>query len=128
MSSLDATLRAAAQRLRPILLTTVTTILGLLPLMFQLNVNFPERSVGIGSMTSAWWVHLSTAMVFGLAFATVLTLVFCPVMLSAPTVWKEGWQRLRGRFGKDAGGTASGKAEQRKPVEAETEAFPQAAE
>jgi hypothetical protein len=56
-------------------------------------------------MTSAWWVHLSTAMVFGLAFATVLTLVFCPVMLSAPTVWKEGWQRLRGRFGKDDGGT-----------------------
>jgi multidrug efflux pump len=40
MSSLDASLRAAAQRLRPILLTTVTTILGLLPLMFQLNVNF----------------------------------------------------------------------------------------
>jgi multidrug efflux pump len=62
-------------------------------------------------MTSAWWVHLSTAMVFGLAFATVLTLVFCPVMLSAPAVWKQGWQRLRSRFRKDAGGTASDKAE-----------------
>ncbi len=103
MSSVDATLRAAAQRLRPILLTTVTTILGLLPLMFQLNVDFLHRTVGIGSMTSAWWVHLSTAMVFGLAFATVLTLVFCPVMLSAPTVWKEGWQRLVSRFRKDDG-------------------------
>jgi multidrug efflux pump len=78
-------------------------------------------------MTSAWWVHLSTAMVFGLAFATVLTLVFCPVMLSAPTVWKQGWQRLRGRFRKDDGGTPD-KAEERKPVTAEPEAFPQAAE
>ncbi len=127
MSSLDATLRAAAQRLRPILLTTVTTILGLLPLMFQLNVDFLHRTVGIGSMTSAWWVHLSTAMVFGLAFATVLTLVFCPVMLSAPTVWKQGWQRLRSRFGKSDGETAE-KTGTPKPVETEPEAFPQAAE
>jgi multidrug efflux pump len=127
MSPVDATLRAAAQRLRPILLTTVTTILGLLPLMFELNVDFLHRTVGIGSMTSAWWVHLSTAMVFGLAFATVLTLVFCPVMLSAPTVWKESWQRLRGRFRKDDGVTAE-KTEERKPVTPEPEAFPQAAE
>jgi len=127
MAPVDATLRAAAQRLRPILLTTVTTILGLLPLMFQLNVDFLHRTVGIGSMTSAWWVHLSTAMVFGLAFATVLTLVFCPVMLSAPTVWKQGWQRLMSRFRKGDGGTPA-KAEERKPATAEPEAFPQAAE
>ena len=120
-------MRAAAQRLRPILLTTVTTILGLLPLMFELNVDFLHRTVGIGSMTSAWWVHLSTAMVFGLAFATVLTLVFCPVMLSAPTVWKESWQRLRGRFRKNGGSTPKS-AEERKPVTSEPEAFPQAAE
>ncbi len=106
MNAKDATLRAAAQRIRPILLTTVTTILGLLPLMFQLNVNFVERTVTIGSMTSSWWVHMSTAMVFGLAFSTVLTLVFAPVMLAAPTVWKEGWQRLRGRFSR-TGGDAS---------------------
>ena len=133
MSSIDATLRAAAQRIRPILLTTVTTILGLLPLMFQLNVNFIDRTVTIGSMTSSWWVHMSTAMVFGLAFSTVLTLVFAPVMLSAPTVWKQSWQRLRERFSRtrDDGTPAviqakSGKS--RKPAGDVPEAFPQAAE
>jgi multidrug efflux pump len=70
---------------------------------------------------------MSTAMVFGLAFSTVLTLVVCPVMLSAPTVWKEGWQRLRARFGKggDKEIEAHGKP---KLVSGETEAFPLAAE
>jgi multidrug efflux pump len=127
LGSIEASLRAAAQRLRPILLTTVTTILGLLPLMFQLNVNFLERTVTFGSMTSSWWVHMSTAMVFGLAFSTVLTLVFCPVMLAAPTVWKESWTRLRARIGKggDVKAEASPKPE---VVQDEPEAFPQAAE
>ncbi len=130
LGSAEASLRAAAQRLRPILLTTITTILGLLPLMFQLNVDFVHRTVTFGSMTSAWWVHMSTAMVFGLAFSTVLTLVFCPVMLSAPAVWKESWQRLRARFGKSVDGeegktSTSGKPE---PADAEQEAYPQAAE
>ncbi|MGI9514591.1 MAG: efflux RND transporter permease subunit [Anderseniella sp.] len=132
MNVKDATLRAAAQRIRPILLTTVTTILGLLPLMFQLNVNFVERTVTIGSMTSSWWVHMSTAMVFGLAFSTVLTLVFAPVMLSAPTVWKESWQRLRNRVsgkGDDASATTQPKAGKKdKPADDVPEAFPQAAE
>ncbi len=126
MTPVDATLRAAAQRLRPILLTTVTTILGLLPLMFQLNVDFLHRTVGIGSMTSAWWVHLSTAMVFGLAFATILTLVFCPVMLSAPTVWKQGWRRWRGT--PDDGSADQGERSKPALVPKGDEAYPQAAE
>jgi multidrug efflux pump len=133
MSVKDATLRAAAQRIRPILLTTVTTILGLLPLMFQLNVNFLERTVTIGSMTSAWWVHMSTAMVFGLAFSTVLTLVFAPVMLAAPTVWKESWQSWRGKFPRRGDDAASGAVQPKagkksKPGDDVPEAFPQAAE
>ncbi len=133
LTATDATLRAAAQRIRPILLTTVTTILGLLPLMFQLNVNFVERTVTIGSMTSSWWVHMSTAMVFGLAFSTVLTLVFAPVMLSAPTVWKESWQNWRKRFSgrNDDGTSIATKPEtnkKRKPADDVPEAFPQAAE
>lgn len=94
----DASLRTAAVRMRPVFLTTATTILGLLPMMFQLNVDFVARTIGIGSMTSAWWVHLSTAMVFGLAFATILTLVLNPVLLAAPTVWKEGFAAMRVRW------------------------------
>ena len=133
MSVKDATLRAAAQRIRPILLTTVTTILGLLPLMFQLNVNFLERTVTIGSMTSAWWVHMSTAMVFGLAFSTILTLVFAPVMLAAPTVWKESWQSWRGKFSRTGDDASSGAVQPKagkksKPGDDVPEAFPQAAE
>ena len=76
--------------MRPVLLTSVTAMLGLLPMMFELNVNLFDRKVFIGSMTSAWWVHLSTAMVFGLLLATILTLILTPVMLAAPTVWREG--------------------------------------
>ncbi|MFQ5562832.1 MAG: efflux RND transporter permease subunit [Parvularculaceae bacterium] len=82
----DAVLRTAAQRLRPVLLTTVTTILGLLPMVFELNVNFTAGTISRGSTTSDWWVLLSSAVVYGLAFSAVLTLVLTPVMLAAPTV------------------------------------------
>ena len=58
--------------MRPVLLTSITAMLGLLPLVFELNVNLFTRHIAIGSVTSAWWVHLSTAMVFGLLLATVL--------------------------------------------------------
>ena len=85
----DAVVRTAAQRLRPVLLTTATTILGLLPMVFELNVNFLAGSFGIGSSTSDWWVLLSSAVVYGLAFSTVLTLILTPVMLAAPTVLRK---------------------------------------
>ncbi|HFC04915.1 MAG TPA: efflux RND transporter permease subunit, partial [Rhizobiales bacterium] len=85
----EAVLRTAAQRLRPVMLTTVTTIFGLLPMVFQINLGWFDRSIAIGSLTSNWWVQLATAISFGLAFATLLTLFLTPVLLAAPTVWKE---------------------------------------
>ncbi|MEM1397536.1 MAG: efflux RND transporter permease subunit, partial [Pseudomonadota bacterium] len=85
----DAVVRTAAQRLRPVLLTTVTTILGLLPMVFELNVDFAAGQITRGSTTSDWWVLLSSAVVYGLAFSTLLTLILTPVMLSAPTVIKK---------------------------------------
>ncbi len=96
----EAVLRTAAQRLRPVLLTTVTTIFGLLPMVFQINLGWFERSVQIGSLTSNWWVQLATAISFGLAFATLLTLFLTPVLLAAPTVWKDMFTRLFDRFRK----------------------------
>ena len=97
----DAVLRTAAQRLRPVLLTTITTIFGLLPMIYQINVNWFSRDVQIGSVTSTWWVQLATAISFGLAFATLLTLVLTPTLLAAPTVWREqllAWRnKLRGK-------------------------------
>ena len=82
----DAVVRCAAQRLRPVLLTTITTALGLMPMAFQISVNFPKGIIGIGSATSGWWVQLSSAVIYGLLFSTLLTLLLTPVMLAAPTV------------------------------------------
>lgn len=82
----DAVVRTAAQRVRPVLLTTITTILGLLPMVFELNVNFAAGTITRGSTSSDWWVLLSSAVVYGLAFSTILTLAFTPVMLAMPTV------------------------------------------
>jgi len=80
----EAVLKTSAQRLRPIMLTTMTTILGLIPMALQLNMNFFDRTISYGGITSVWWVQLSTAIISGLAFATVLTLVLIPSMLTVP--------------------------------------------
>ncbi len=85
----NAVVRTAAQRVRPVLLTTVTTILGLLPMVFEISVNFAAGTITHGSTTSDWWVLLSSAVVFGLAFSTFLTLVLTPVLLAAPTVLRK---------------------------------------
>ncbi len=98
MTPQEAVLRTAAQRLRPVMLTTVTTIFGLLPMIFQLNLGWFDRSIQVGSLTSNWWVQLATAISFGLAFATIITLFLTPVLLSAPTVWKQAWMRMIERF------------------------------
>ncbi len=96
-NGIEAAIRTCSQRMRPVLLTSITAMLGLLPMVFELNVNFFTRHIAIGSMTSAWWVHLSTAMVFGLLLATVLTLIMTPVLLAAPTVFRETRQARRER-------------------------------
>ena len=104
----ESVVRTAAQRLRPVLLTTITTILGLLPMVFELNINFAAGTISQGSTTSDWWVLLSSAVVYGLAFSTVLTLVLTPVMLAAPTVVKKSfsaWQAKR-RAGQEPIGTS----------------------
>ncbi|MBM3559369.1 MAG: efflux RND transporter permease subunit, partial [Alphaproteobacteria bacterium] len=77
----EAILLTGAQRLRPVMLTTVTTILGLVPMMLQANIDFVARSVSVGAPSTQWWVQLSTAVAFGLGFATVLTLVVTPCAL-----------------------------------------------
>ena len=77
----DAILRTGAQRLRPVMLTTVTTILGLLPMVMQVNIDFVTREVSVGAPSTQWWVQLSTAIAYGLAFATLLTLLVTPCWL-----------------------------------------------
>jgi multidrug efflux pump len=94
----DAILRTGAQRLRPVLLTTVTTILGLLPMVLAMNIDFFGRTVQTGAPSTQWWRQLSTAIVFGLSFATVLTLVVTPsaLMLRANlAAWRRRYRRAR---------------------------------
>ncbi|MFQ1699489.1 efflux RND transporter permease subunit [Loktanella agnita] len=81
MSSLEAALRTGAQRLRPVLLTSVTTALGLMPMVIGLNINFFTREIIYGAPSTQWWTELSSAIAGGLIFATVLTLLVTPAML-----------------------------------------------
>lgn len=81
MSEHEIILRTGAQRMRPVLLTTVTTILGLLPMVLQMNIDFVAREVSVGAPSTQWWVQLSTAVAFGLAFSTLLTLFVTPCAL-----------------------------------------------
>ena len=80
--AMEAILRTGAQRLRPVLMTTVTTILGLLPMVAEVNIDFIGRNIDIGGPSAQWWSQLATAVAGGLAFATVLTLVLTPCMLA----------------------------------------------
>ena len=77
----QAILRTGAQRLRPVFLTTVTTICGLMPMVLQINVDLFSREITTGAPSTQWWTQLATAVAFGLAFATVLTLVVTPCAL-----------------------------------------------
>ena len=81
LSVRKAILLTGAQRLRPVLLTTITTILGLMPMVLQLNIDFIAREVSHGAPSTQWWVQLATAIVFGLGFSTVLTLGVTPSLL-----------------------------------------------
>ena len=79
----QAILRTGAQRLRPILLTQITTILGLIPILFQINMDFVGREFSIGAPSSEWWVQLANAIAFGVFFASILTLIVTPCALMA---------------------------------------------
>ena len=65
--------------------TAVTTVVGLIPMVMQWNIDLIHREVSMGAPSSQWWTQLSTAIAGGLTFATVLTLIFTPALL----VWRD---------------------------------------
>ncbi|WP_071673308.1 efflux RND transporter permease subunit [Nioella nitratireducens] len=86
MPHIEAITRTAEARIRPVLLTTITTMAGLLPMMYGISLDFANGGYSVDSPTALWWKQLATAVVFGLGIATVLTLVFTPSLL-ALRVW-----------------------------------------
>lgn len=78
----DVIIRTGAQRLRPVMLTSVTTIFGLLPIAAHLSVDLVNRTITHGGSVTASWVPLASAIVSGLTFATLLTLIATPAMLA----------------------------------------------
>ena len=85
----EAILHSAAQRLRPIVLTTTTTMVGLTPVALQITIDWFGRSVEVGGLMSAWWVPFSTAVIWGLGFSSLLTLFLIPTLLALPKYLKE---------------------------------------
>tara|TARA_R110000824_G_scaffold7892_3_gene35762 strand:+ start:119088 stop:122255 length:3168 start_codon:yes stop_codon:yes gene_type:complete len=81
LSVKKAVIETAAQRLRPVLLTSITTILGLVPMVLAISIDIIDQEVIVGGPSTQMWVQLSTAIAGGLFFATMLTLIFTPCML-----------------------------------------------
>lgn len=86
-----ALIRAGTVRFRPVLLTATTTILGLLPMAIGVSFDFKSFAWVIGGESADWWGPMAVAVIFGLAFATLLTLVVVPVLYSLA-------ESARGRF------------------------------
>ena len=84
--SLECIIRGGRTRLRPVLLTAITTILGLLPMASGININFSSLlrnfnpQIYFGGDNAAFWGPMAWTVIFGLSFATFLTLVLVPVM------------------------------------------------
>ncbi|UCD81105.1 MAG: efflux RND transporter permease subunit, partial [Desulfobacterales bacterium] len=82
LTSFDALMRAGSVRFRPVMLTAITTILGLLPMATGVSFDFRKMALDIGGESSQWWGPMAVAVIFGLGFATLLTLIVVPVLCS----------------------------------------------
>jgi multidrug efflux pump len=95
LSSTEALLRAGAVRFRPVMLTAITTILGLLPMATGISFDFGKMAFDIGGESSQWWGPMAVAVIFGLGFATLLTLILVPVLCSLAHGFRGQAQEIR---------------------------------
>jgi len=94
----ESLIRAGVVRFRPVMLTAITTILGLVPMAIGVSFDFVKFAPIVGGSTSQFWKPMAVAVIFGLAFATVLTLVMVPTFYSLVEDMKERAARLRRRL------------------------------
>ncbi len=101
LAKMEAIIEAGKTRLRPVMLTAITTIVGLIPLSTGLNFDFFKFRFDIGGESSQWWGPMGVAVIFGLAVATFLTLVIVPVVYYILDGWSE---RARTKFALEENG------------------------
>jgi multidrug efflux pump len=105
MDKIDAILETCRERARPVVLTALTAIFGVLPIAFGLNLELLSHETTFGAPSTQWWISLSSAIVYGLAFATILTLIVTPSMLMLVSRSNDSlrngrrwfWQKRKGR-------------------------------
>ena len=107
----DAIVEAGKTRLRPVMLTAITTTLGLLPMALQFSFDFRKLTFVVGGESSVWWAPLATAVIFGLMIATVLTLVLVPAAYLVTAGWTDRFRK----FSKKLLGSPDELADDQKP-------------
>ncbi len=99
LSAVEAAIDAGKTRLRPVLLTAVTTVLGLIPMAIGWGLEihtWPPRLVA-GAESGAWWAPMAVAVIFGLSLATLLTLVLVPAMYAVADSFACWLRRIAGK-------------------------------
>lgn len=103
LATFEALVEAGTARFRPVMLTAATTVLGLVPMALGISIDFRNLRVLSGTQSAQWWGAMAVAVIFGLAFATVLTLVMVPTMYSILDDVRGVWGRGRRFAGRLAG-------------------------
>ncbi len=105
VATVEALVEAGTARFRPVMLTAATTVLGLVPMALGISIDFRNLRILAGTQSAQWWGAMAVAVIFGLAFATVLTLVLVPTMFSILDDIRAAGAWIRGKFGTTAEAT-----------------------